>query len=197
MARTTKRFQETVKYFKKMTKVRYWVQFAEDKTYISEGHFIAVMPTCFYDTYIIPSVAGMPRYNKEDTTYEIENGELKFSTVNFKQMLNDKSESFSIETKPTTMLFEIERNRIARGFIWNNDGEYTGALINEEYFKVSKDFSDGNGKYRCTKKTAPIITSSYDDEFIFMVLPIHYDYDTDFQMIIDALNKPEIAEKAA
>ncbi len=185
-----KMFSESVKFYKKMVKNTYYVQFKQDNAYISDGHFLAVLPICYYMTYILPGVAGFPYYNKADICYKGENGLLQESTVDFEKIYK-QDDSIKVSARVTNMLFEIGKG-IARAFIWES-GETTGALINDTYYKVSREYSDG--VYLASSKTAPIFTTSPDCGF--MVLPIHYTPDSTFGSIIEAYNRPIQAIAAA
>lgn len=183
-------FSESIKFYKKMVKNTYYVQFKGENAYISDGHFIAALPTWAYTMYILPNVAGFPYYNNADICYTGENGILKESTIDFEKMYVSDN-NIKVPARATNMLFEDAKGT-ARAFLWES-GETTGALVNDMYYKISLEYS--NGEYLASAKNYPIFTKTEDRGF--MVLPINYTSDSLFGEIISAYNRPAQVQAVA
>ena len=177
-------YTATIKYFKRF-KDRWYIEFLDDKAYLCDGHMIASMPICLYQEYIVTSIAGIPSYI-EDGCYTIQDSKAERGTVKIADMYNNGYKDASCPTRPSKILIDTDR-WMSRAFMWEIDGLTTGALINDEFYKISLEFS--NGYYYASKKNAPIYTLENVYDTGYMVLPIHYDSNSPFWDILENINK--------
>lgn len=189
-----KLFTETVKYFKKI-KDRWYIEFKGESAYLCDGYMICKMPIPYYMEYIVSSIAGIPTHTG-DGRYTIENGRTHEGNIDLATMI-EQTEVYG-QTTATNMLIDCAdhkwKARQARVFLWDINGETSGAMINETFYQISKEYSP-DGKYGYSRKNAPLITGNED--FSCLVLPIHYASDSMLQTIIDAMNNARTAEKIA
>ena len=173
-------FIETVKHFKKL-KDAFYIQFAGDLVYMSDGHIIAVMPPAWYREYIACNIAGLPTYDGEDQTYTCHRGKFTECKINLAEIISKKDTAGFIS--PEKILIDCQ-TFTARAFIWENGTGFNGALINEAYYKISREFSDGVFEY--TSDRGPLYT--HDGDLSFMVLPIVQV--PAFKDLLETMNRP-------
>lgn len=183
-------FKETISYFKKAHDTIF-VQFKDGTVHLSEGHIICSMPVEYYETFIIPKIAGFPRYT-QDETYTIKDNRIEFSTIDFSSYYNQMEGQ--IKGTVTPILIDGGKGTL-RAITWM-EGELKAVLVNDWYYQISKEYTDGN--YLCVKENAPVVTGNGD--FKFMMLPVSRKCGMDeinyFNMIMKALNT-EKTEQAA
>lgn len=180
-------FKETISYFKKAHE-NIFIQFKDGTVHLSEGHIICSMPVEYYTAFIIPKIAGLPRYEKDETYIIKKDNRLVMSTVDFSEMYNKTGEQ--IEGKITPIM--INQDKFDLRLITWMDGEIKGTLVNETFFRISKEYTCGT--YYCTRKNAPVVTKNGD--FRFMMLPVNYTDTSYCNMILQGFNALE-TEKAA
>lgn len=186
-------FKETISYFKKNNE-QIFVQFKEGNVNLSDGHIICTMPIEYYETFIIPKLAGFPRYTQDETIvmYKAHDNRLEWSSVDFSSYYNQIGEQK--EGTITPLLIDGEKGTL-RSITWM-DGELKAVLVNDWYYQISREYTDGT--YLCSSENAPVVTGNGD--FKFMMLPVSrktgfkcVDY---FNMIMKALNTEKIEQAA-
>lgn len=185
-------FKETIKNLKKATKERLFIQFYDNKAYLSDGHYIVTMPEAYYTTFIMTAIPGTPGYT-DNGKYVLEKGKAAQKAdhcFNMQDMITDYMKQDLSLTTSCPMLFDIG-DKLTRAMIWIKNGKAEGALINEDFYKMSKEYT--NGTYYCIKSNAPIYTTNND--FGCFILPINSRDDSDFNEVLRTLNVE--ARKAA
>lgn len=186
-------FKETISYFKKNNE-QIFVQFKEGNVNLSDGHIICTMPIEYYETFIIPKLAGFPRYTQDETMvmYKAHDNRLEWSNVDFSSFYNQIGEQIKGDVTP--ILIDVNKGTL-RAITWMY-GEMKAVLVNDWFYEISKEYTDGT--YLCSSENAPVVTGNGD--FKFMMLPVSRKSGTDeinyFNMIMKALNT-EKTEQAA
>lgn len=158
-------FNETTKFLKKAVKDQLFIQSAGDTVYISNGHFIAAMPGSCYAAFIEPVVPGLPMWTGENFKITINNGKKAENGVDLETIV--KKRDFTGYTKPEKIILDLITKK-ARAFFWEDHGKTSGAPIDEIYYQMSKEYSDGSFEY--VNKFGPLYTSNND--LSFLVLPL-------------------------
>ena len=187
---TKNKYRETVNYYKKL-KNRWFIEFLDDIAYISDGCMIIAMDKDEYTRYIIPKIAGIPQYT-ENKKYTIEKGVCIEGTNNLAKWYKQAFNVSFIDAYKSSILIDTSTmysgsSTMARAFTWNVNGKTEGALINDWFYDISTEHSDGS--YYATKKNAPILTNG---EVVagtgMIILPIHYKDYSAFGQILECMN---------